>query len=363
MAENLHSYSQPDYMQGADCGNRKHLAGAVVYSHVRSDKQHEHYTHGIECQLTFQTENTGWRLMLRVLDIDIPDMSRRGICNDALYVYDDETIFTRAMKEAGGNGGLCGNNLPPAINSTGEYLTVHFRTDGKGPLGKGFKFIVTAFNEDFKKFNSCGANFQCDNGLCIEKDLVCDRVDHCGDLSDESIDGKAACERVPLEEDGQQGIINKFLSLGVTASVAITVGSVVVVIVVVVAVVCCCRRSSCRKARDTHTGVTTTPTTVVSNGNSVPYQPPPSGVAGFPPSFSHHGYYPMQPVFPANQGPVYLPFSQRESYSHPSAYSSQPPSYHRSYTPTSSKSGKSNRSNTSVTYSQSTDKVILPVNL
>lgn len=35
--------------------------------------------------------------MLRVLDIDIPDMSRRGICNDALYVYDDETIFTRAM--------------------------------------------------------------------------------------------------------------------------------------------------------------------------------------------------------------------------------------------------------------------------
>lgn len=89
--------SLTDYMQGADCGNRKHLAGAVVYSHVRSDKQHEHYTHGIECQLTFQTEKTGWRLMLRVLDIDIPDMSRRGICNDALYVYDDETIFTRAM--------------------------------------------------------------------------------------------------------------------------------------------------------------------------------------------------------------------------------------------------------------------------
>lgn len=61
-------------------------------------------------------------------------------------------------------------------------------------------YCLSCVLSDYKKFNSCGANFQCDNGLCIEKDLVCDRVDHCGDLSDESIDGKAACERVPLEE-------------------------------------------------------------------------------------------------------------------------------------------------------------------
>ena len=75
---------------------------------------------------------------------------------------------------------------------------------------------------------------------------------------------------------------------------------------------------------------------------------------GFPP---HQGYYPMhalppQPAHPASQSMTYSPYPPcRESaaYSHPhthshpgSAYSSQPPpSYHRSYTPTSSRSGKS----------------------
>lgn len=75
----------------------------------------------------------------------------------------------------------------------------------------------------------------------------------------------------------------------------------------------------------------------------------------------------MQPVFPApHAGSVYS--YTKDPFAPPgSAYSSHPsqPSQHRSYTPTSSKSGKSNRSNnsTSVTYSQGTEKVSLPVNL
>lgn len=94
---------------------------------------------------------------------------------------------------------------------------------------------------------------------------------------------------------------------------------------------------------------------------------------------SHQGYFPMQPVYhPANQhgSALYTAAYTRDAliantHNSGSAYSSQshshsqPPSHHRSYTPTSSRSGKSTRSNnsTSVTYSQGTDKIALPINL
>lgn len=94
---------------------------------------------------------------------------------------------------------------------------------------------------------------------------------------------------------------------------------------------------------------------------------------------SHQGYFPMQPVYhPANQhgSALYTAAYTRDAliantHNSGSAYSSQshshsqPPSHHRSYTPTSSRSGKSTRSNnsTSVTYSQGTEKIALPINL
>lgn len=73
---------------------------------------------------------------------------------------------------------------------------------------------------------------------------------------------------------------------------------------------------------------------------------------------SHQGYFPMQPVYhPANQhgSALYTAAYTRDAliantHNSGSAYSSQshshsqPPSHHRSYTPTSSRSGKSTRS-------------------
>nr|KAG5692993.1 hypothetical protein BaRGS_011629 [Batillaria attramentaria] len=163
------------------------------------------------------------------------------------------------------------------------------------------------------------------------------------------------------------GFICKFLSLGVTASIFISVGSIVIVVSCVVALVCCCRRQLCRKRPDTSaTSVTTTATTVVSNGapaSSYHGSRAPSAFSNH--GYTHQGYYPMQPVYPApHHGSLYS-YGKDPFIAPPgSAYSSQP-SQHRSYTPTSSKSGKSNRSNnsTSVTYSQGTEKVSMPVNL
>lgn len=83
-------------------------------------------------------------------------------------------------------------------------------------------------------------------------------------------------------------------------------------------------------------------------------------------------FYPMQPVFHSPNHTAAIFSAYRDGIANSaatSAYSSQshshPPSYHRSGTPTSSRSGKSGRSNNSasVTYSQGNDKVTLPVNL
>ncbi|XP_050399612.2 uncharacterized protein LOC126816865 [Patella vulgata] len=348
-------------MEGLDCGDSKHIGGATVYSNYRKNSNSV-YSHNIECQVTFKAENDDWRLMLRIIELDIPDRSTSGICNDALYVYDESSIYTRAMEEAGGNAGLCGNILPPTLYSTGQYLTVHFRTNSEGPSGRGFKFIITAFSEDYLKYETCGSQFQCDNKWCVDLDLVCDNIDHCGDYSDETGDGRAKCR----QQDN--GLLSRFLSLGVTASIAITVGSIVIVIACIVALVCCCRKTLCKKRPDS--GVTTTATTVVANGST----PAPNNVqgprTGGPFSnhgYTHQGYYPMQPVYPTPHGSVYSAYAKEQYVPQGSTYSSHQShqSHQRSYTPTSSKSGKSNRSNnsTSVTYSQGTEKVSLPVNL
>ncbi|XP_012945066.1 cubilin, partial [Aplysia californica] len=157
LSESHSKQSQIFYMEAKDCGNKKPLGGAVVYSH--SQESGDNYLHDISCQITFQAKDDHWRLMLRVIELDIPDRTPNGYCNDALYVFDDSTSYTVAMKDAGGIGGLCGSILPPTLKSTGRYMTVVFRTGAEGPVGRGFKYIITAFNEDYEKQGTCGSDF------------------------------------------------------------------------------------------------------------------------------------------------------------------------------------------------------------
>lgn len=379
LGESQSKRTQTYYMDGMDCGKTLDLGGAIVFSHHFYMSQL--YNHSVRCTLTFKAQNAGWKLMLRVLELDIPDRRYNGYCNDALWVYDADSIYTKAMVEAGDNIGLCGHKLPSTLYSTGKYMTLHFGTNKKGKRGKGFKFVITAFSEDFSKYNSCGSSFLCDNKRCIDEDLTCDRVDHCGDYSDEAADGTARCG----EKDNH--ILEKFLSLGVAASIAIIVGGLLVFIVCIAAIVCCCRRCIC-KQDPASSSVTSPPSSVVANGNPgithgnghaqqdrgmnlqhqtmSPFTNP-----------THQGYYPMQPIYPSPhgsvQGSVYSAYTRDSGFTHnhfvgghtSSVYSSQAPSYHghRSHTPTSSKSGKSHHSNNSVKYSHSNDKVMLPVNL
>ncbi|XP_064640279.1 uncharacterized protein LOC135495495 [Lineus longissimus] len=363
LTESVSKKTQTYYMDDTDCGDGKYLGGASVYSHQRQEG--DFYRDRIECRITFKAENDGWKLRLQILELDIPDKSENSyICNDALYVYDANTIIGTPMKEAGGNTGLCGQKIPPVMYSTGPYLTVYFRTDGEGEKGRGFKLIITAFSDDYKVHSSCGANFQCDNTLCIDEDLKCDKIDHCGDYSDEASFSGASCD---IKENN---ILTKFLSLGVTATIAISVGSIVVFVVCVACVACFCIKG-CRKPNQldqTTPGTTSTATHVVQNGTSHNYQNKQETVQ-YNPVYTHQGYHPMQPVYPNTPSTTYShsPYvPQRETYT---PQSNPPPSYHRSYTPTSSRSAKSNRSNpgsnqsNSVQFNSNHEKVTFPVHV
>ncbi|CAH1779972.1 unnamed protein product, partial [Owenia fusiformis] len=250
------------YMNGPSCGETVTIDGATVYSHY-DYKNNKLYENNIECRLTFKARNSNLRIMINILELDIPDIYYNDLCNDALYVYDASSILGKTLKKAGRNNGLCGKTIPnDFLESTGEYLTVYFRTNNGGLPGEGFKFVVTAFSE-IKLGEVCNeGDFRCNNNRCINKQLMCDQVDHCGDYSDESTLTGAKC----TEKDGD--ILTKFLSLGVTASIAISIGSIILVTVIIVCVVCCC----CRKCRKDSIpdNVTTSATSVSASG---PYKP------------------------------------------------------------------------------------------
>ncbi|XP_052230877.1 uncharacterized protein LOC127844563 [Dreissena polymorpha] len=390
------------YMTGSDCDQRVVLGGAVVHSHNKNLSIS--YSDNINCKLTFQAQNSEWKLMLRVEEMDILDRQGNGICNDALYVSSSENILRDTMEEAGGNNGLCGTTRPSTIYSTGQYLTVQFRTDKpKSPSrfskmdrkGTGFTFIITAYSDEFRKSQSCGSSFQCDNQKCIEPELSCDRVDNCGDYSDESPGGPAQCGK----QINHSFIFDMFLKWGVAGSVGIFVGSLIIIIFCTIALVCTCRNTVCRKAvagSSNGAPVGTTPTLTnggpgsihgsvhgshhgshignghvqapIDRGVGVPHPMPGPGIFNSP---TAQGYYPMHPVYPSPHGSVYSAHTQNSAFTRDSGfapnqfgysssvYSSQAPSYIRSHTPTSSKSGKSHHSNNSVTYTHNTDKVMV----
>ncbi|KAK2184081.1 hypothetical protein NP493_283g02021 [Ridgeia piscesae] len=106
-------------MDGSDCDSRKLIGGATVYSHIGKT-----YKHNIDCRITFKADKEGWKLLIRLVHLDIPDTSYNQLCNDALYVYDAKNIFGQPVA---GTGGVCGNKLPPILYSSGPFLTVYFR--------------------------------------------------------------------------------------------------------------------------------------------------------------------------------------------------------------------------------------------
>ncbi|XP_059088500.1 uncharacterized protein LOC131884677 isoform X1 [Tigriopus californicus] len=144
----------------------KPVDGAVVISNNERD---------INCVFTFQTESILERFMLRFEELNMD-------CNDKLFIYDgahaigahkanlscEKTIHTF------GSGGV--------IYTRTNFITLKYITDSWGTDQNGFRLVITAFKD---KSGGCRDGFQCENGICIDKDLVCDNINHCGDGEDE----------------------------------------------------------------------------------------------------------------------------------------------------------------------------------
>ena len=84
-------------MEGSDCDRKgKLLGGVTIFSHPWTDDASS-YADNIECRLTFKAEKDDWKLMMRVVELDIPDKSFSELCNDAVYVYDASNIMGRPV--------------------------------------------------------------------------------------------------------------------------------------------------------------------------------------------------------------------------------------------------------------------------
>ncbi|GFO34745.1 hypothetical protein PoB_006125000 [Plakobranchus ocellatus] len=77
----------------------------------------DYYPHNVDCPFFFRAARPDWKLMMRVLEMDIPDRTRKGVCKDALYVYDAATYVTKAMSSAMPSSAY----IRMAIGSWGEH--------------------------------------------------------------------------------------------------------------------------------------------------------------------------------------------------------------------------------------------------
>ncbi|KAG5344875.1 PLA1A Phospholipase, partial [Acromyrmex heyeri] len=70
-----------------------------------------------------------------------------------------------------------------AIYTRTNFVTLKYVTDGWGTSSNGFRLVITAVKDPK---HTC-KDFRCtQNEFCIETDLLCDGVNHCGDESDEA---------------------------------------------------------------------------------------------------------------------------------------------------------------------------------
>ncbi|XP_071531869.1 uncharacterized protein loaf isoform X2 [Panulirus ornatus] len=153
------------------------IEGAVVVS--RGERN-------LKCVVTFQTDSILQRFMLRFERLQLD-------CNDHLFIYDGAYAMGAYKADLS-----CRNTLQNVgtIYTQTNHVTLRYVTDQWGPEKNGFKLLITAFKD---RKHSC-LHFRCETtAFCVDRELTCDGVNHCGDGSDESTN-LARCPPVPLLE-------------------------------------------------------------------------------------------------------------------------------------------------------------------
>ncbi|XP_057326056.1 uncharacterized protein LOC130668065 [Microplitis mediator] len=158
------------YKLGVICKNHflrdlyRKIDGAVLTS------QNEH---NLNCAITFQTHSILQRFMLRFDKLQLD-------CNDHLFIYDGAHAVSNFKADLS-----CRNThiSVGAIYTRTNFVTLKYVTDAWGTDTNGFRLVITAVKDPK---HTC-KDFRCSmNEFCIDEDLVCDGVNHCGDESDEA---------------------------------------------------------------------------------------------------------------------------------------------------------------------------------
>ncbi|XP_076178116.1 uncharacterized protein LOC143152172 isoform X2 [Ptiloglossa arizonensis] len=140
------------------------IDGAVLISQNERD---------LDCTITFQTHSILQRFMLRFDQLQLD-------CNDHLYIYDGAHAVSSYKADLS-----CRNTKQTvgAIYTRTNFVTLKYITDSWGTNANGFRLVITAVKDPK---HTC-KDFRCtQNEFCIETDLICDGVNHCGDGSDEA---------------------------------------------------------------------------------------------------------------------------------------------------------------------------------
>nr|CAH8869898.1 unnamed protein product [Trichobilharzia regenti] len=263
-----------------------------------------YYPRNFSCELVVHTPIENAKIMMKIEEFYIPSKTPSCVEN-YLYVFDSNTAKSKAMPEAGGERGLCGPDYPKQlIFTTKSYICIAFHTSPQRPpvlpgTKPGFRVILTAVQET--RTNTCPSdNFYCglmprflasntmmglnplssdsrlygsslslsqnmrdldeersstnhdkqSMGYCITRKSLCDGIINCEDGKDEDI---SQCQAIMGMKDSNTILyagdtndpnnwLSGFLSLGIPASIAIAVSTIVIFTLGIGGVICCCHR-------------------------------------------------------------------------------------------------------------------------
>lgn len=169
------------------------------------------YTRNINCVMVIQPP-PGKKLIVRFNELDIQQL-QTGQCLDALVAIDGQDQASARLLQ-GTPQQICGQSRPAQAYVTQQGpLLLRFASGQTNVARKGFDLLITAYKD-----GPCASNeYTCNNQRCINENLRCSGLDHCGD-------GTRPC----------------LLTAEAVAGIAVG-GALLLIIIIAVIVFCVCR--------------------------------------------------------------------------------------------------------------------------